>query len=144
MTSYPLRIVVVVVAIAVVWNAANRLILAPPLGDERPVSPSQRRVTLPLSNADLEKPLVKALDHTRPQGAANAQLPNVVLGGAISKGPPPIPSNKAVAGGIASKLKKLPAEYNKPGTLFLGESTPVQLVIKTDEKQELDPLFKGL
>jgi len=51
---------------------------------------------------------------------------------------------RPLAEAIASKLKDYPVEYNKPASLLLGESTPVQLVIKTSEKQDAEPLFKGL
>jgi ribosomal protein S19E (S16A) len=88
------------------------------------------------ADADLEKHLTAAVDKVRPQ------LPSIALGGVISG--PPQASNKLIADGIASKLKSLPAEYNKPDTLLLGDSTPVQFVIKTNEKQEIPPLFKGL
>jgi hypothetical protein len=89
-----------------------------------------------ISDADLEKHLTAAVDKVRPQ------LPSIALGGVISG--PPQASNKLIADGIASKLKSLPAEYNKPDKLLLGDSTPVQFVIKTNEKQELPPIFKGL
>ena len=89
-----------------------------------------------LADADLEKHLTAAVDKVRPQ------LPSIALGGVVSG--PPQASNKLIADGIASKLKNLPVEYNKPNTLLLGNSTPVQFVIKTSEKQELSPLFKGL
>ena len=56
----------------------------------------------------------------------------------------PPPPSKLIADGIVSKLKNYPAEYNKPDKLFLGNSTVVQIVIKTNENQETAPLFKGL
>jgi hypothetical protein len=39
-------------------------------------------------------------------------------------------------------MRNYPAEYNKPGTLLLGDSTPVQLVVKTNESQDTTPYFK--
>jgi hypothetical protein len=48
-----------------------------------------------------------------------------------------------LARAIASRLKNYPAEYNKPDTLRLGESTAVQFVIKTNQDQKFEPYFKG-
>jgi hypothetical protein len=47
-----------------------------------------------------------------------------------------------LARAVASKMKSYPAEYNKPSSLQLGDSTPVQLVIKTNEHQDTQPYFK--
>jgi hypothetical protein len=47
-----------------------------------------------------------------------------------------------LAHAVASKMRNYPAEYNKPGTLLLGDSTPVQLVVKTNESQDTTPYFK--
>jgi hypothetical protein len=98
-------------------------------------SRESRKVTVPPTTADLEKPLTKAVSEVRPKF-----LPP----DPGSAGPPqPFPNN-FLASAIASKLKNYPTEYNKPGTLLLGESTPVELVIKTNEKQDTAPFFKDL
>jgi len=44
---------------------------------------------------------------------------------------------------IAEKLRTLPVKYNRPETLSLGESSPVELVIQTDKLQPIDELLKG-
>jgi hypothetical protein len=46
-----------------------------------------------------------------------------------------------LASAIAGRMKNYPAVYSRPGTLMLGESTAVQLVVKTNENQEIDPYF---
>ena len=90
----------------------------------------------PAVDANLEKHITAAVNQVRPP-------PPAIASGAVISGPPQA-SNKLIADGIASKLKSFPAEYNKPRTLLLGDSTPVQLVIKTNENQEIPSLFKGL
>lgn len=45
---------------------------------------------------------------------------------------------------IVKRMKSYPAAYNKPRTLLLGESTPIQIVIATNSKQQIEPYFKGL
>lgn len=45
---------------------------------------------------------------------------------------------------IARKMRDYPAEYNRPGVLWLGgDPTPVQLVIRTNGKQDTASLFRG-
>jgi hypothetical protein len=43
---------------------------------------------------------------------------------------------------LSKKLRELPSKYNKPGTLFLGSSIPVQFVLQTTDKS-IDEMFKG-
>jgi hypothetical protein len=45
---------------------------------------------------------------------------------------------------IAAQMGNHPIEYNKPSKLQLGESTQVELVIKTNERQDVTAYFKGL
>jgi hypothetical protein len=94
---------------------------------------------LPPTDADLAKPLESALEKVRPSTTGGS-----IASGAVVSGPPPPPSNKLIADRIASKLKSYPTRYNRPETLHLGDSTPVEVVITTKENQETAPLFKGL
>ena len=88
------------------------------------------KVSVPLTNADLEGRLAKAINaiprNTTGAGTANNQLV------------------RDRARDIARELQSYPVDYNKPANLQLGESTPVELAIKTNEKQDTAPLFKGL
>jgi hypothetical protein len=52
------------------------------------------------------------------------------------------PAQKA-AESIAEQFRTLPVKYNRPETLLLGESSPVELVIQTDNLQPVDELLKG-
>jgi hypothetical protein len=85
-----------------------------------PVSP----VSVPFTN--LEMRLARAIEQASP----SAYL-----------GPPDISDELARA--VASKMKSYPVEYNKPSNLLLGDSTPVQLVIKTNEQQKIQPYLKN-
>jgi len=85
-------------------------------------------VSVPASNADVEGRLADAINAHIP-GPASSDPTNWV---------------RPLASAIASKMRDYPTEYNKPDTLLLGDSTPVQLVIKTNEKQDTAPLFEGL
>jgi hypothetical protein len=131
--------------------------------------PTPQTVSVPPSNADVEGRLAQAID-ALPRGTTGPPQPTLgggpAPGGSLGPGPRPglpgpssgpaypsgLPGPEAdltkwvrpLASAIASKLKNYPTEYNKPGDLQLGESTPVQLVIKTDEKQDTGPLFAGL
>lgn len=51
--------------------------------------------------------------------------------------------SKNLAGTIASKMKSFPVEYNRPEKLSLGDSTAVQVVIKTNEHQQTASYFTG-
>jgi hypothetical protein len=44
---------------------------------------------------------------------------------------------------IAEQFRTLPVKYNRPETLLLGESSPVELVIQTDNLQPVDELLQG-
>jgi hypothetical protein len=44
---------------------------------------------------------------------------------------------------LGDKLRGLPAKYNRPDTLFLGTSSPVELVIQTGGEQTIDEMLKG-
>jgi hypothetical protein len=63
-----------------------------------------------------------------------------------SAGEPPSAAPSAAeeaAESIAEKFRTLPVKYNRPETLLLGESSPVELVIQTDKLQPVDELLKG-
>lgn len=47
-----------------------------------------------------------------------------------------------LAGAMIDKMASDKAEYNRPKKLWLGESTQVQLVIKTNERQSINSYFK--
>jgi len=47
-----------------------------------------------------------------------------------------------LADNLGKKLREVQGRYNKPGTLFLGSSTPIQYVIPTTG-QSVDGMFKG-
>jgi hypothetical protein len=40
-------------------------------------------------------------------------------------------------------MKNYPVEYNKPSALLLGDSTAIQLVVKTNDQQKTQPFFQG-
>jgi hypothetical protein len=44
---------------------------------------------------------------------------------------------------LGDQLRGLPAKYNRPDTLFLGTSSPVELVIQTGGEQTIDEMLKG-
>lgn len=61
-----------------------------------------------------------------------------------TSGEPFDPSKRAeLARAIASKIENYPAEYNRPEKLMLGDSAAVQLAIKTNKQQDIEPYFKG-
>jgi hypothetical protein len=58
--------------------------------------------------------------------------------------PPSVPSPaREAARSVAEKLRELTVKYNRPTTLLLGTSSPVELVIQTDKLQNIDDLLKG-
>jgi hypothetical protein len=73
-----------------------------------------------------------------PSSSSNIEQ-KLALGLAVPNDPE---QGRKLARAVASKLKDYPAEYNRPRTLWLRESTPVQLAIKTDAHQSLEPYFK--
>jgi hypothetical protein len=85
-------------------------------------------VVLTSGGPDLEQELAVALNRHFPRLAT--QLP-----------PDPGKSNEELAHALASKMRNYPAEYNKPSTLMLGDSTAFQFAIKTNK---LEPSFEGL
>jgi hypothetical protein len=84
------------------------------------------KVSVPFTNSDIETRLARALDVA---GPATYNLDPKGSG--------------ELARAVASKMKNYPAEYNKPGALLLGDSTAVQLVVKTNEQQKTEAYFKG-
>jgi hypothetical protein len=95
-------------------------------------SNEEQKVSAPPTDADIQTPLAKALR----EKSVEAQATNANLNFD--------PSVEDLASAIASKMKNYPVEYNKPRALSLRESTPVELVIKTNEKQNTAPYFKDL
>jgi hypothetical protein len=90
-----------------------------------------QKINVPPAKVDIEGRLTAAINAERfPTYAQGFPSP-------LTK-----PSDE-LARAVASKMRNYPAEYNKPGTLLLGDSTPVQLVIKTSESQDIAPDFKG-
>jgi len=95
-----------------------------------PVPPSD--VSVPFTNSDIEPRLARAID----------AVPPVSYSGGFPYKRFTKPSDE-LASAVARKMRSYAAEYNKPGTLLLGKgSTPVQLVIKTNENQETASYFK--
>jgi hypothetical protein len=103
-------------------------------------------VELPLSNVDLEVPLEKAVDQLNQelQGTVSEIITDPFKGwfGGRFRPPPLTQSPKIVASQVASKLKEYRAQYNKPGTLYLGETAPVELVIPAGKAEDV-ALFKS-
>jgi hypothetical protein len=85
---------------------------------------------VPFANPDIQERLARAIDKER--------FPTYQQGF-----PPPFnkPSDE-LAHAIISKMMHDPAQYNRPQKLWLGDSTQVQLVIKTNEQQDTKPYFK--
>jgi Domain of unknown function (DUF5666) len=52
-------------------------------------------------------------------------------------------SSRNLASTLSQRLRDMPAKYNKPGVLLLGNSEPVEFVIQTSEQQQVDDMFKG-
>ena len=100
---------------------------------DRRTPASAEKVNLPSANSDIEKRLANAINFER-----IAQTQTTGGSGGPSK------QDEDLASAIASKMKNYPAEYNKPGTLHLNESTQIELVIKTNDKQDTAPLFQNL
>ncbi|HJY80179.1 MAG TPA: tetratricopeptide repeat protein [Candidatus Binatia bacterium] len=48
-----------------------------------------------------------------------------------------------LAQSLGEKLRTLPAKYNRLDTLFMGTSSPVELVIQTAQQQAIDEMLKG-
>jgi hypothetical protein len=103
------------------------------LNDLLPFEARQKRQTIdvPPATVDIEGRLAAAITADR--------FPTLAQGF-----PSPLtkPSDE-LAYAVASKMRNYPAQYNKPGTLMLGDSTPVQLVVKTNESQDTAPYWRA-
>ena len=107
--------------------------------------------SVPFTNSDIESRLVHAINEAHPE-------PSIILapylGRPVAKDSPiwswdhpPSPryfnkSSGELARAIADKMKNYPVEYNKPSALLLGDSTAIQLLVKTNDQQKIEPYFK--
>ena len=66
----------------------------------------------------------------------------ITAAGIACSAPPDIKTSGKLADYLSKNLREMPTKYNKPGTLLLGTSVPIQFVIQTTD-QSVDPLFKG-
>jgi hypothetical protein len=119
--------------------------------------PSDNSVSIPFSNSDIERRLARAISETNveislPQPNPQPQpTPPAPFPGWLGLPPDALPGptrklaekSEAIARAIASKMKNYPVEYNKPSALLLGESTAIQLAVKTNGQQKIEPFFEG-
>jgi hypothetical protein len=95
----------------------------------------ERTETAPASSPTLETAADRAEAERRAKAEADRDRKATAAASA--------PTIEQLAQSVGEELQMRPAKYNRPDTLFLGASTPVELVIQTAEQQSIEGMLKG-